>query len=110
MVETYGEDRKKTFGEQIKETGKFIVDDLKSDAKFLKDLADGKAKIKTYKKEELKEAFNLKTIIKENWTWLCIVFLALVVGWFISAKYHQQMCNEFIVANYIKQNISMMLG
>jgi len=79
---------------------KHVINDLKSDVKFIKDLAQGKANIRKIPKTEWKSIKPIE-IFKENYIWFILLILALLVGYNYSAKLHQQKCNEFIRENYI---------
>ena len=80
---------------------KHVINDLKSDIKFLKDLSQGKAKIRKIPREELKQ-LKPTEIFKENYIWFILLILAFLVGYNYSAHKHQDLCNEYIITNYIK--------
>ena len=80
---------------------KQVLQDLKGDIKFIYDLCRGKAQTKKISKEELK-TIKPKELFKEYYIWFILLILAFLVGYNISAKVHQQKCNDFIYEQYIK--------
>ncbi|OGM02627.1 hypothetical protein A3K72_01920 [Candidatus Woesearchaeota archaeon RBG_13_36_6] len=84
---------------------KFLKDDLKSDYDFIRNIKSNEEHIDERMKE-FKEAFkpnNMKRDMQQNWIWILIVIAAVLVGMFVSAKYYQNECNQFIYEEYIQQ-------
>lgn len=88
------------FFRMIKDVVFFFVEDIKGDFKTLKKILDGEYKSK-YTKEDLKQMFNIKEILKTYWPFFLLLLATGCVSWFLAAKYYQIACNDFIVQNYV---------
>jgi len=82
---------------------KFLIEDTKKDIKFFKQLRDGTYKF-PYTKEQLKEAFNPVTIIKENWVWFLLLIAAFCCGYFISSVGCHNSCVAMVEESGILDN------
>lgn len=82
----------------IKDTFSFFIEDTREDFRTLKKIMDGNYKCK-YTKEELKQMFNVKEILKTYWPFVVLLLATACVSWFLAAKYYQVACNEIIMAN-----------
>ena len=81
----------------MKKVIKFLINDFKTDLIFLKQLFTGKYKITENKKEDLKHAFDIVGLFKENWLWVMIIILAFCVGWFCASQHYQELANNAII-------------
>lgn len=75
----------------------FIYEDTKKDLAAFRSILDGDYTSK-YSKEELKAAFDLKEMLKTYWPFFLLLIATACVSWFIAAKYYQNACNSFILA------------
>ena len=82
---------------------KFLIEDFKSDIKFIKQIMSGKAKINDAQLKSLTTGWN--TFIQDNWIFLLIVTLAFFSGYFFASQHYQNVCNQFILNNYVTENI-----
>ena len=80
----------------MKKTIKWIINDLKTDIECLSQLFRGEYKLTEKKKEELKNAFSIKGLFKENWIWLLLIIASFFCGCFIAAVHYQNVVNEFL--------------
>jgi len=94
-----------------------IVEDLKSDIKFLRTIIKkgkkgeplvNQEKFKDYKEVMIKEV--IPSMFKTSWYWIIAILFAFVVGWAVSGKYYEVQCNNFIVDNYIEPYINSSLS
>jgi len=74
---------------------KAIINDFKTDIKFLKEVGSGEYKFPY----TLKEIIDIRPLLKDAQTWIFLMILiaTLFTGIFISAKYYQGISNEEIV-------------
>jgi len=74
---------------------KAIINDLKTDVQFLKEIYKGEYKFPY----TLKEVLDIRPLIKDPQTWifLMIIIATLFTGMFVSAKYYQGLANEEII-------------
>jgi len=87
---------------------KAIINSFKEDWKKIKAILDGKA---TIDPRVLKGMFSAKKLFGDGgWMFflLCIGFF--FAGWFVAAKYYQNICNEYIFTNYIQPTIDNYAG
>lgn len=79
---------------------------FKDDWKVLISIVRGEAKPRiTF--DDVKK--NFKSSVREYWMFFLIIFLAFVLGMFLSANYYAHKCNEFIVEEF-EPIISKCLG
>ena len=78
---------------------KFLYNDLKGDILFFKKIITNPSMKPKLKLEELFDDFDIT--LKENWLWFLIIILAFLSGLFVSGKYYQNECNNFIYNNYL---------
>ena len=90
-------------GNPITDFVKFIYKDLKSDAKFLYDLSQGKAKVRKLSEEDIAELKDWKGMLKANWLFFLIVIAAFCSGYFWGQVTLNNVCievvNDWVVAN-----------
>ncbi len=74
---------------------KAIINDLRTDIRFLKELVSGEYKFPY----TLKEVLDIRPMLKDPKTYLffMILFIAIMVGTQISAKHYQKLANEEII-------------
>ena len=74
---------------------KFLIDDFKSDARFVKKLWKGEEKIE---RNNLKELFSAdyKEMIKKYWMFFLIVLLAFFCGYILATQRYEFVCNTII--------------
>lgn len=82
---------------KLKKLIKFLINDFKTDYLFLKQLFKGEYKLTYQKKQELKQAFDIIGLFRENWIWLLIIILSFCVGWFCASQYYQDLVNKAII-------------
>jgi len=99
---------------QIKKLFNFLVNDLKTDFYFVRDVFNGKVMngtskyVKNFKKIKNKSSNKPdenKSFLKTNHLLFIFIILSFLIGFYCSSKISQDKCNEFIQENYISPNI-----
>ena len=87
---------------------KFIYWDIKTDIHTIKEIYrrynNNEPIFDKDKLNQLKR-LNIVSILKDNWLFFLLLILAFLSGFFIASKYYQNLCNQFIFENYIKDKV-----
>ena len=86
----------------LKQIIKFLIEDTKSDIKFVKQVIKGENKSKYTLKEFLN--INIGVILKNYWLWYLLIILSLALGYYLATQNLQDACNQHIINTFIPKN------
>ena len=82
---------------------KFLFDDLKKDVQTIKEVCGKIRRGESIIDESSLKNFTFYEFLKQNWPLFLCCLMTFLVGWFVAAKYYQNIANTYII-NWIEEN------
>jgi hypothetical protein len=88
----------------IKEVFKWIIKEIKDPFIFYGSFLTGKPKIRKFTKEEIKEMWDWKGVLKANYLMFLMMVMAFTAGYTNGQIHENNECNKYIYATFIEPN------